>query len=78
MSSSILEKNKKVGTEQETWRILHRADLDNCHIELCWDTVRYLQSLPEKEMTRDRAIAMLSQAELPKIPLEKVMGVLFP
>lgn len=77
MSSSILE-NKKVGTEQETWGILHRADLDNCHIELCLEDVSRILFLDPSIRSENEVRETLASCGLPQIPLEKVMGVLFP
>lgn len=81
MCSSIPEKSDIVIITQDIWGVLHRAGLDNIHIEMCLSTFTPLykyyqlnQEEQDKKATRD----LLVNCGLPQIPLDQVMRVLFP
>lgn len=73
MDKPLLER-----TIDEAWRFLHRADLDNCHIELCVEDVSRILCLDESDRDENEVKETLASCGLPKNPLDKVMGVLFP
>lgn len=75
MSSLILENNDDA---DPVWALLHRAYLDNIHIEMCYEDVSRILKLSEDDRDREEIRETLASCGLPQIPLDKVMGVLFP
>lgn len=79
MSSSILEKKKLEYKDVDpTWALLHRAGLDNIHIDMCYEDVSRILRLSESDRNREEIKETLLSCGLPQIPLDQVMGVLFP
>jgi hypothetical protein len=62
----------------DIWAFLHRAGLDNIHINMCVNDVARILRLKEEDRDKEEARELLASCGLPQIPLEKVMGVLFP
>lgn len=75
MSLSISENNED---SDPVWALLHRADLDNIHIEMCYEDVSRILKLSEDGRDREEIRETLASCGLPQTPLNKVMGALFP